>query len=221
MRIKKEKTQQRGCIRRILAGLCLAGQLGLAAGLCPEIGQIHSTVEEYRAGKRAELEAANETTAENNLQNDAMQQVADGCTFHKIPKSYITLGEEDYDKRYTAYLQNYGISLDDYLEQYADRATYNQEKATYAGTMAKSALLLDAVKEAEGWTTDDQDYQQILNDEAANANMSQEDFLKAANDYYGEDTVVRNIMMQRMINMVLDNATVNTVTVDADGNTVE
>ena len=33
----------------------------------------------------------------------------------------------------------------------------------------KSALLLDAVKEAEGWTTDDQDYQQILNDEAANA----------------------------------------------------
>ena len=72
--------------------------------------------------------------------------------------------------------------------------------------MAKSALLLDAVKEAEGWTTDDQDYQQILNDEAANANMSQEDFLKAANDYYGEDTVVRNIMMERMINMVLDNA---------------
>lgn len=181
----------------------------------------YSTVEEYRAGKRAELEAANETTAENNLQNDAMQQVADGCTFTKIPKSYITLGEEDYDKRYTSYLQNYGITLDDYLEQYADRATYNQEKATYAGTMAKSALLLDAVKEAEGWTTDDQDYQQILNDEAANANMSQEDFLKAANDYYGEDTVVRNIMMERMINMVLDNATVNTVTVDADGNTVE
>ena len=53
------------------------------------------------------------------------------------------------------------------------------------------------------------------------SNMSQEDFLKAANDYYGEDTVVRNIMMERMINMVLDNATVNTVTVDADGNTVE
>lgn len=181
----------------------------------------YSTVEEYRAGKRAELEAANETTAENNLQNDAMQQMADGCTFHKIPKSYITLGEEDYDKRYTAYLQNYGISLDDYLEQYADGATYNQEKATYAGTMAKSALLLDAVKEAEGWTTDDQDYQQILNDEAANANMSQEDFLKAANDYYGEDTVVRNIMMERLINTVLDNATVNTVTVDADGNTVK
>ena len=181
----------------------------------------YSTVEEYRAGKRAELEAANETTAENNLQDDAMKQVADGCTFTKIPKSYVTLGEEDYDKRYTSYLQNYGISLDDYLEQYADRATYNQEKATYAGTMAKSALLLDAVKEAEGWTTDDQDYQQILNDEAANANMSQEDFLKAANDYYGEDTVVRNIMMERMINMVLDNATVNTVTVDADGNTVE
>ena len=42
-----------------------------------------------------------------------------------------------------------------------------------------------------------------------------------SNDYYGEDTVVRNIMMERMINMVLDNATVNTVTVDADGNTVE
>lgn len=40
MRIKEEKTQQQGCIRRILAGLCLVGQLGLAAGLCPEIGQI-------------------------------------------------------------------------------------------------------------------------------------------------------------------------------------
>ena len=181
----------------------------------------YSTVDDYYAGKRAELEAANETTAENNLQDDAMQELADGCTFTKIPKSYITMGEEDYDKRYTNYLQSYGITLDDYLEQYADRATYNQEKATYAGTMAKSSLLLDAVKEAEGWTTDDQDYLAILNDEAANANMSQEDFLSAANDYYGEDTVVRNIMMERLINTVLDIATVNTVTVDADGNTVE
>ncbi len=181
----------------------------------------YSTVDDYYAGKRAELEAANETTAENNLQDDAMQELADRCTFTKIPKSYITMGEEDYDKRYTNYLQSYGITLDDYLEQYADRATYNQEKATYAGTMAKSSLLLDAVKEAEGWTTDDQDYQEILNDEAANANMSQEDFLSAANDYYGEDTVVRNIMMERLINTVLDSATVNTVTVDADGNTVE
>ena len=51
--------------------------------------------------------------------------------------------------------------------------------------------------------------------------MSQEDFLKAANDYYGEDTVVRNIMMERLINTVLDNATVNTGTGEADGNTVE
>ena len=32
----------------------------------------YSTVEEYRAGKRAELEAANETTAENNLQNKSV-----------------------------------------------------------------------------------------------------------------------------------------------------
>lgn len=39
MRIKKRKTEYRGRIRRILAGLCLAGQLCLTAGLCPEIGR--------------------------------------------------------------------------------------------------------------------------------------------------------------------------------------
>ena len=42
-------------------------------------------------------------------------------------------------------------------------------------------------------------------------------FRSSTLEYFG----LRNIMMERMINMVLDNATVNTVTVDADGNTVE
>ena len=40
MRIKNGKTKQLGYTRRILAGLCLAGQLGLAAGICPGTGQI-------------------------------------------------------------------------------------------------------------------------------------------------------------------------------------
>ncbi len=99
--------------------------------------QILGTVEEYRAGKRAELEAANETTAENNLQDDAMKQVAD-CALHKNPEIYVTLGEEDYDKRYTSYLPRItAFPWTTIWEQYADRATYNQEKAMYAGTMAK------------------------------------------------------------------------------------
>lgn len=181
----------------------------------------YSTVEEYKAGKRAELEAAQETTAETNLQNDAMQALVDGTTFNKIPKSYITLGETEYDKLYTNYLQSYGITLEDYLDQYADKASYNQEKTAYTGSMAKSALVLDAIEKAENWTTEDQDYQQILNDQASNANMSQEDYLNAANEYYGAESVERNIMMQRLLNLLLDNATVTEITVDADGNVVE
>ena len=81
--------------------------------------------------------------------------------------------------------------------------------------------MLEAIKKAENWTTEDQDYQQILNDQASNANMSQEDYLKAANEYYGAETLERDIMMQRLLNLLLDNATVTEVTVDADGNVVE
>ncbi len=99
----------------------------------------YSTVEEYRAAiQRAELDGSNEPTADNNLQNDAMQQVADGCTFTQNSEYPISpLAKKITIKRYTAYLQNLRHFPGRLSEQYADRATYNQRKQRMQGTMAK------------------------------------------------------------------------------------
>lgn len=177
----------------------------------------YSTVDEYLTEKRNEMEAANETTAESNLQADLLQALQDCAEIKKIPRSYITLGEKDYDTQYENYVTGYGITLDDFLENYADRAAYNEQKATYAKSFAKAALVADAVKEAEGWTTEDQEYQDLLNEEATNANASTEDLI----NYWGEETVERNIMLERVLNLIRNEGTITTVTVDADGNTVE
>ena len=173
-----------------------------------------STVEEFRTEKRDQLTAANEKTAESDLESTALETVVRNSAFHKIPRSYVMMGENSYDSSYAYIASNYyGMKLEDYLEQYMDVETYNSQKAEYAKNMAESAVVIKAIEEAEGWSTEDQEYQSMLNDAAANAGMSTEDYLKN----YGEENAKLSIMMHRAIRLVLDQADIQEVSVDPSG----
>lgn len=176
----------------------------------------YSNVEEYRSSQREALEAANLASAETDLQSLVLQTVVEGAVVNQIPQSYVTLGEESYDARYAMYAAFYGMELEDFLDQYVDREKYEEDKQKSAKQAAQVYLVIRAVQEKEGWTTDDEDYGNRLNNYIENSGLSREEFI----EQNGEDFVELTIMMDRMVDLVLENATINRVMVDSDGNVV-
>ena len=110
----------------------------------------------------------------------------------------------------------YGVTLDEFLDQYVDKDQFEQEKEIYSKQIAELALVIDAVSNAEGWTTEDEDYTNLLNTAVESSGLSQEEYL----EQNGPDYVEFSIKNMRVSNFIIDNATVNDVMVDADGNPV-
>lgn len=176
----------------------------------------YSTIDEYRQSQKEQLEASNEFAAENTLKSTVLETVCNNATITQIPQSYITMGEEIHRQMYSAYASMYGVSLDEFLDQYVDKDQFEQEKEAYSRQLAEVALVIDAVVKQEGWTTEDEDYTNLLNTAVESSGLSQEEYV----EQNGEKYVELSINQDRLINFVLDNATVNDVMVDADGNPV-
>lgn len=176
----------------------------------------YSTVDEYRQTQKEQLEASNEFAAENTLKSTVLETVCNNATITQIPQSYITMGEEIHKQMYSMYASMYGVSLDEFLDQYVDKDQFEQEQEIYSKQLAEVALVIDAVVKQEGWTTEDEDYTALLNTAVESSGLSQEEYI----EQNGEKYVELSINQDRLVNYVLENATVNDVMVDADGNPV-
>lgn len=177
----------------------------------------YSTVDEYRQTQKEQLEASNEFAAENTLKSStAIDAVFANSTITKIPQSYIEYGKTIYEQMLTPYATMYGVTLDEFLDQYVDKDQFEQEKEIYSKQIAELALVIDAVSNAEGWTTEDEDYTNLLNTAVESSGLSQEEYL----EQNGPDYVEFSIKNMRVSNFIIDNVTVNDVMVDADGNPV-
>lgn len=176
----------------------------------------YSSIDEYRQAQRDQMEASNELAAENNLDSEALQAVLDNADIKMIPQTYITLGENMYDQIYTSYASLYGVTLEEFIEQYLGQETYDSDKGNYARQVAELALVINAVSEQEGWTSEDEDYVTRFNNRVENSGLSEDEYV----EQNGQENIDLSINQDRVIDLVLNNATINDVTVDASGNPV-
>lgn len=176
----------------------------------------YSTIDEYRQNQKEQLEAANEFSAENQLKSTALDAARSNAEIRQIPKSYITLGEEVHKQMYAPYAAIYGVSLDEFLDQYVDKEQFDQETELMSRQIAELALVIDAIVEKEGWTTEDEEYVSLLDSAVQSSGLSKEEYL----EQNGEDSVELSINQNRVVDFIIANATVNDVAVDADGNPV-
>ena len=176
----------------------------------------YSTIDEYRQAQRDQMEAANELSAENDLNSTVLQTVLDNSEISQIPQSYITMGEQMHEQIYSSYASLYGVTLDEFIEQYVGQDTYDQEQDAYARQVAELALVINAIAENEGWTTEDEDYITRLDNRVENSGLSQEEYVQQN----GQENIDLSINQDRVLDLVLNNATINEVMVDADGNPV-
>lgn len=170
----------------------------------------YSGIEEYKAQVQTRLETQADNSAQYTLETDALNTVVENSKVNKYFKSLVEEGEKQYENYLLTYASYYGMELSDFLaannmseEDYAN--TKSQQGASYA----QVAMIVNAIAEDAGLTTEDEEYQKLLKELAVEYNMD----VDKLNSFYGEKMVYTSVMSEYVMKHIVDNANVTTTTV--------
>ncbi|MGN1141616.1 MAG: trigger factor [Oliverpabstia sp.] len=169
------------------------------------------TVEEYKAGIRSEQEEYNKQTAEEQMRYTAWTTVVDGCTINEYPETLVEMGKKLYTQQAETYAQYAGMELKEFIESSGiTQEEFDANAEEYGKDVAAQALVNQAICNAEGYAIGDEAYQEAMTNMLAEYGCTEEELISA----YGQDNVEQSIMMNRVIQLILDNAVVEEVEAD-------
>ena len=178
----------------------------------------YDNVADYKAGIRSEQEESNEQTAENQVRYAAWTQVIDNCTINEYPETLVEVGENLYEQQVQTYAQYAGMELDAYIESSGlTQEEYDSNKEEYGKNVAAQALVCQAICDKEGFAIGDDDYQKALDAMLTEYGCTEDELIQA----YGQDNVEQSIMLNRVSDLILENANITEVQADSSESTTD
>lgn len=172
----------------------------------------YDNLADYKAGIRSEQEESNEQTAENQVRYAAWTQVIDNCTINEYPETLVEVGKKLYKQQVETYAKYAGMELDAYIESSGlTQEEYQSNMEEYGKNVAAQALVCQAICDKEGFAIGDDDYQKALQDMLTEYGCTEEELIQT----YGQDNVEQSIMLNRVSNLIMENANVTEVQADS------
>lgn len=174
---------------------------------------VYTSVEEYRASVREELEQSNEESADYTMRQEAWQLVQDNCEFLALPQEYIEIGEAELQEEIDAIKESYSLDDEGYLEYVGMTEEELEEQiAQYGCYVAQSKLVLEAIMQAEGLSTDSDAYAETLASICESLGLTEDE----AMEEYGEDTIQDYVLTQMVLDVIVENAEITETTDEAE-----
>lgn len=172
----------------------------------------YDNIADYKAGIRSEQEESNEQTAENQVRYAAWTQVIENCTINEYPETLVEVGKKLYEQQVETYAKYAGMELDAYIESSGlTQEEYQSNMEEYGKNVAAQALVCQAICDKEGFAIGDDDYQKALQDMLTEYGCTEDELIQT----YGQDNVEQSIMLNRVSNLILENANVTEVQADS------
>ena len=172
----------------------------------------YDNLADYKAGIRSEQEESNEQTAENQVRYAAWTQVIDNCTINEYPETLVEVEKKLYEQQVETYAKYAGMELDAYIESSGlTQEEYQSNMEEYGKNVAAQALVCQAICNKEGFAIGDDDYQKALQDMLTEYGCTEEELIQT----YGQDNVEQSIMLNRVSNLIMENANVTEVQADS------
>ncbi|HIR92596.1 MAG TPA: trigger factor [Candidatus Egerieimonas intestinavium] len=158
---------------------------------------------QYREQVRGELETAKGEEARENAMMEGWKQVVSGSEILKYPDFLVEEGSAMFQEEINYYAQVSGMELKEFLAaQEITEEEFQKQCEDFGESIAAQKLVMQAIKEAEGMTDQDQEAQELLNQYAQEAGMTTEGFLEA----YGQEEIYQSITLERVCSLILENA---------------
>lgn len=156
-----------------------------------------TTIEEYKAQIRSDLEVSNQQTAEATLLSSVWDALIKNCDVKNFPKGMVDEYVKDLEAQYSYYAQMYGMEMDEFFKQ-----VFGMSAKEVAKTTATQELAMTLIAEKEGLTIKDKDYEAGVKELASQYGYEDtEEFVKA----YGEDSIRKALLQEKVGNFLVDN----------------
>ena len=173
----------------------------------------YTTVDEFRAANRQELEESNRSYAESMAMSEAWQKVVDNTEILAFPETMLADLSKDYDEYMEGEAEMYEKSLEDYVSEMGmDMTRYREMRDTQVRYEARERLILEALIDAEGVTKEDPEYTDQVAKLEEDYMMTQEEL----EENYGADTIRDYILSNIVQSRILSYANIKTNTVSEE-----
>ena len=136
----------------------------------------------------------------------------------KYYKSLVEEGENQYESYMNTYASYYGVTLSALLEaQGMSEDDFEKAKAEQGIYYAESAMIVRAIAQDAGLSTEDETYQSILNELAQQYGMTADLFVSN----YGESYVTTSIMSEYVMQYMVANSNVTTKVITQEETSAE
>lgn len=156
-----------------------------------------TTIEEYKAQIRSDLEVSNQETAESTLLSSVWETLVENCEVKKFPEGMLDEYVADLEEQYSYYAQMYGMEIEEFFEQ-----IFGMSAEEVAKTTATQELAMTLIAEKEGLTLTDKEYEDGVKDLASQYGYEDtEEFVTA----YSEDAIRKALLQEKVGNFLVDN----------------
>lgn len=160
----------------------------------------YKTVDEYTDNIRTEMETSNEESALSTMQNEAFSMVFSSSTPIQYPQDLVDEYTELTKQSYETYASYYGMEYDEFA---SSMGITDVSIANAAKSSVKTELIVDAICEKEGISTDSDAYKTQLTkaleengysdyDAAIEAGVEERDIERTVKYYCALDVIISN-----------------------------
>lgn len=156
-----------------------------------------TTIEEYKAQIRSDLEASNKESAESTFLSNAWEALVKNSEVKKYPEGMVDEYVKNLKEQYSYYAQMYGMEIEEFFKQ-----IFGMSAEEVAKTTATQELAINLIAEKEGLTISDKAYEEGVKELASQYGYEDtEEFVKA----YGKDGIRKALLQEKVGKFLLDN----------------
>lgn len=173
-----------------------------------DIASEYKTVDECRAGVRANLEESAQTTFDQSVQAAIMTKLLSDSTFSQDPPQFlIDAGVENLKQSLQSYADQYGVEFADFLSQYYNMTEeqFNEQAKETATASAKQSILLEAIADKEGLSVTADEVAQTASDDAVTYGFTTADDMLAE---IGDDVYRNYLVSNKVLDFLVENAVI-------------
>ena len=164
----------------------------------------YDTVDEYRAGVRKELEEYYDETNTETAQNDLLSQILENSKVSGYPQDLYDKCKEEYDANNQILADMFGTDVSDIAGSEDDVKSAVEE-------MVYTEMLTTAIAKKENIAVSDDEYTDYVN------SVYEDSGYTSAEEYeedYTKDETVNTILYNKVMDFLMQNATVTEVSED-------
>lgn len=180
-----------------------------------------STLDEYKADIRKNIEVQREKEQRNTRQGEAVAAAVDDAKID-IPDAMLKTQEENLANEFAQNLQYQGMNLETYLQYTGQtRDQFLETLKPQAEVRIRNSLVLEAIADAENIQVDDQDYEDEYKSMADQYHMDVENVKKIFETGEMKQDLARDIRVRKAADFVTDHAVEDKVKEEAQKETAK